>query len=312
LKKLFLIMLLFGLSFDVTQSQTIVAPSKLEAEPENLTYIKLRWDDNSNNEEGFIIERSLTKDTSSIWEPLASVNQNIRTFYDYWVTNQVTYYYRVYAFAGALRSEYSNIAFATAIIDTVNIPKAPSNLIVLNTTPTSITIGWNDNSSNEQGFIIARRRSDELLFRYIDTVSADILTYQEVGLTPDNLYFYKVCAFNAFGLSDFTNTVSALTVKNTGIFLQETYTADKYMLHYNYPNPFNPETNIKFSLPENTYITLKIFNSAGMEIENVFSGNFSRGTYSYIWNASKYSSGVYFYALETDNFREVKKMILLK
>lgn len=293
-------------------SQTINAPTDLGAEPEDSSYIKIRWDDNSNNEEGFIIERSLINDTNVAWESLASVNQNVRLFFDYWVTNQVTYYYRVYAYAGTLRSAYSNVAFTTAIIDTINIPKAPSNLLVLNTTPTSITIGWNDNSINEQGFIIARRKSDELLFRYIDTVSADILTYQEVGLTPDNLYFYKVCSFNSFGLSDFTNTVSAMTVKSTGIFLQESEMADKYKLHYNYPNPFNPETNIKFSLPENSYITLKIFNSAGMEMETLINGNYPRGTYSYIWNASKYSSGVYFYGLEAENFREVKKMILLK
>lgn len=293
-------------------SQTINAPTDLNAEPEDLSYIKLRWDDNSNNEEGFIIERSLKNDTTAVWEALASVNQNVRQFFDYWVTNQVTYYYRVYAYSGNVNSAYSNVAFTTAIIDTINIPKAPSNLIVLNTTPNSITIGWNDNSTNEQGFIIARRRSDELLFRYVDTVSADILTYQEVGLTPDNLYFYKICAFNSFGLSDFTNTVSALTVKSTGIFAQELAVADKYKLYYNYPNPFNPETKIKFSIPENTYVTLKVFNSAGMEVETLVNGNFSIGTYSYKWNASKYSSGVYFYALEAENFREVKKMILLK
>jgi len=233
-------------------------------------------------------------------------------FFDYWVTNQVTYYYRVYAFSGSVNSGYSNVAFTTAIIDTINIPKAPSNLVVLNTTPTSITIGWNDNSQNEQGFIIARRRSDELLFRYIDTVAADILTYQEVGLTPDNLYFYKVCSFNSFGLSDFTNTVSAMTIKSTSIVIQTTIFADQYKLFYNYPNPFNPVTTIKFEIPEYANAALRIYNSAGKEVETLLKGNFSPGTYSVIWNASAYSSGVYFYSLETGNFKEVKKMILTK
>ncbi len=85
------------------------------------------------------------------------------------------------------------------------IPRAPSDLIVTDTTPVSITIQWQDNSDNESGFIIARRIENELLFQYIDTVGCDVLTYQEMGLTPDdNLYFIKYVHIMIYGLSDFT------------------------------------------------------------------------------------------------------------
>lgn len=85
-----------------------------------------------------------------------------------------------------------------------------------------------------------------------------------------------------------------------------------YSLSQNYPNPFNPSTSIKFSVPLQTNAVLKIHNALGTEVDNILFGNISAGYYKYSYNAGKLSSGVYFYTLLTDNFRETKKMILLK
>jgi len=311
-KIIFKILLFTVLLYGTSGAQTIVAPSNLEAQPEDFSYIKVKWDDNSNNEDGFYIERSYVNDTSVAWETIGSAGQNVRQFFDYWVTNNVTYYYRVYAYAGNERSDYSNIAYTTAIIDTVYIPRAPSDLIITDTTSTSITINWADNSLNEAGFIIARRTEDEVVFSYIDTVGSDILTYQEVGLTPDVLYFYKVCSYNNYGFSDFTNTVSAKTTKSTIIVAQNISIAESYFLGNNYPNPFNPSTSIKFGITERSYVKLNVFNSAGQEIENLIDQSLTPGTYLVKWNAVNYTSGVYFYRIETEGFSEVKKMILIK
>lgn len=306
------ILILTAFFSGMTGAQVINAPSNLEAEPEEFSYIKVKWDDNANNEEGFYIERSYSGDTSVAWETIGSAVQNSDRFLDYWVTNNVTYYYRVYAYAGSLRSAYSNIAFTTAIIDTALIPAAPSNLILTDSTPTSITVEWQDNSNNELGFIIARREAGQLLFEYIDTVGMDILTYQEVGLTPDNVYFYKVCSYNSFGLSDFTNTVLARTAKSTNIVSQNVIAPDGFFLGDNFPNPFNPSTNIKFGITERSFVKLTIFNSAGMEVDRLLNQNLFAGTYQVRWRGERFSSGVYYYRLETDNFSEVKKMILIK
>jgi hypothetical protein len=86
----------------------------------------------------------------------------------------------------------------------------------------------------------------------------------------------------------------------------------EYSLEQNYPNPFNPSTTISFSIPEVSFVTLKVFNSLGEEIETLVTKQLSAGSYKYDWNAINLPSGVYFYKLQTEKFVETKKMILLK
>jgi hypothetical protein len=88
---------------------------------------------------------------------------------------------------------------------------------------------------------------------------------------------------------------------------------EKYYLAEAYPNPFNPETHIEFSIPESGFVTLKIHNSIGQEAAVLVSENLLPGTYRYNWNASGFASGVYFYNLETSSgFFQTKKLVLLR
>ena len=86
----------------------------------------------------------------------------------------------------------------------------------------------------------------------------------------------------------------------------------EYLVNQNYPNPFNPSTTITFSIPEESFVSLKIFNSLGEEVETLVAEGLSVGNYKYDWSAVNLSSGVYFYKLQAENFVESKKMILLK
>lgn len=95
----------------------------------------------------------------------------------------------------------------------------------------------------------------------------------------------------------------------------ESIVPEEFSLNQNYPNPFNPATTISFSLPSgfNGLVTLKIFDITGREVSNLVNQNLSQGIYNFQWNASKYSSGVYFYQLTAGSeFREIKKMVLVK
>lgn len=93
---------------------------------------------------------------------------------------------------------------------------------------------------------------------------------------------------------------------------EETGTPIEYRLAQNYPNPFNPSTTIKFSIPENSNVKVVIYNSLGMEVAILVDDNLSSGSYQYKWNASSFASGIYLYKLETNNFVDVRKMILIK
>ena len=86
----------------------------------------------------------------------------------------------------------------------------------------------------------------------------------------------------------------------------------KFTLAQNYPNPFNMSSVIKYSIPQSSQITLKIFNTLGEEIETLVNEEKSVGTYELTWNAAGLPSGVYFYRIVAGDFVESKKMILVR
>ena len=97
---------------------------------------------------------------------------------------------------------------------------------------------------------------------------------------------------------------------------------DEYKLFSNYPNPFNPSTIIRFSIPEESFVTIKVFNTLGEEITTLINENINAGNYEVEFSAKggsasggdAYSlpSGIYFYQVRAGSFVETKKMMLLK
>lgn len=85
-----------------------------------------------------------------------------------------------------------------------------------------------------------------------------------------------------------------------------------FNLAQNYPNPFNPSTKIKFALPSEQMVSLKIYNVLGQEVATIVDQQMKAGSYSFDFNASKLSSGVYFYRIQAGNFGMTKKMLLIK
>jgi hypothetical protein len=92
--------------------------------------------------------------------------------------------------------------------------------------------------------------------------------------------------------------------------------SEKAPLHFellnNYPNPFNPSTNITFSIPSKNFVTLKMYDIIGREVATLFSGELEAGEYLQQWNAAGFPSGVYFCRLQAGDFVDVKKLVLLK
>ncbi|MBN8572219.1 MAG: T9SS type A sorting domain-containing protein, partial [Ignavibacteria bacterium] len=91
-----------------------------------------------------------------------------------------------------------------------------------------------------------------------------------------------------------------------------TVTANDFILKQNYPNPFNPETNIAYELKQKAFVTLKVFDLSGKEVAVLVNGIKAQGSYNVKFSAAELSSGLYFYKLESGEFSEVKKMMLIK
>ena len=109
---------------------------------------------------------------------------------------------------------------------------------------------------------------------------------------------------NKFGNYQDTTVTGIRSVPNS---VPKSFTLDQ-----NYPNPFNPTTMIRYSVPRNSQVTLKIYNVLGQEVATLFSGAQKAGTYELDFNAARFASGVYFYRLQAGGFSSTKKMMLLK
>ncbi len=85
-----------------------------------------------------------------------------------------------------------------------------------------------------------------------------------------------------------------------------------FALEQNYPNPFNPTTNISFTLPQNTHVKLEVFNILGRQVEILANDEFSAGRHTVTWDASDVSTGMYFFSIKAGEYKQTRKMILLK
>jgi hypothetical protein len=84
------------------------------------------------------------------------------------------------------------------------------------------------------------------------------------------------------------------------------------VLHQNYPNPFNPSTSIGFSLPQETHVTLRIYNLIGEEVATLVDGVRSAGVHTAIFDAKHLPSGVYFSVLQAGEVRQVRRLVFMK
>jgi hypothetical protein len=109
----------------------------------------------------------------------------------------------------------------------------------------------------------------------------------------------------------------SISDKVTSIETEEENIPSDYMLYQNYPNPFNPTTTIEYALPTEGNVKLEVYNSLGQLVNVLVERYQNAGRQKVSWNGkdsygSSVSSGIYFYRLKTNNFSQVKKMILMK
>ena len=106
-------------------------------------------------------------------------------------------------------------------------------------------------------------------------------------------------------------------VEATVLSIDENMLPEVFTLHQNYPNPFNPTTQIKYDLPEDSFVSIAIYDVMGRNIRNLMNVNQAAGYHSIRWDAKNdigegVAAGMYIYTIQAGEFRATKKMVLLK
>ena len=199
-----------------TLDASMTAPSNFTATAASFTEIQLSWQDNSADEQGFMIERRFA--AGGGWLEIAAVPANSTFYSDSGVSWNTAYDYRVKAYKNAAESRYAETSAATGD----PLPAAPSDLQITVISDTAINIYWDDNSNNEEGFIIERKTWQAGTWTEVARVSISIAYFGhtgyffDTGLTPNTEYYYRVAAYNSYGSSDLCPERNAATFAAAG------------------------------------------------------------------------------------------------
>lgn len=187
--------------------QSPLPPDGLEATAMSSSEVRLEWNDNSSNEEGFRIERRRESEGGFTQAGQTGVDET--TFDDDGLADGVTYVYRVQACNDAGCSAFTDEATVTTPAESP--PPPPSNLTAEGISEDEIRLEWRDESDNETRFEVQRRKGGGGPFNHVATVDADETSYVDSGLDDDQRYTYRVRACNAAGCSAFSNQAEART-----------------------------------------------------------------------------------------------------
>lgn len=164
-------------------------------------------------------------------------------------------------------------------------------------------LGWYDSTSGDKRNMVNigpfnMNSGDTQVVVYLYTIAKGVHNRASVcdllNVTDNIAGYYRNC-FNLIGIAPIGSIVP-----------------EKFGLSQNYPNPFNPVTNIQFEVPKQGMVKLLVFDALGREITALVNQNMDAGSYKVDWDAAEYPSGIYFYRLESGDFTQTRKMILIK
>jgi hypothetical protein len=171
----------------------------------------------------------------------------------------------------------------------------------------NVVLNWStDTEVNNQMFEIERRSNDGqyATIGYVEgygtTTEPQAYSYID-NAVEIGTYFYRLKQIDFSGQYEYSDEIE---IEVNGPLT--------FRLEQNYPNPFNPSTLITYSVPENGFVKLSVYNLVGEEVSVLVKEEVDAGFYEVEFNAVNLPSGIYFYRLQTPNFTQTKKMILLK
>ncbi|MBN1187050.1 MAG: fibronectin type III domain-containing protein [Bacteroidales bacterium] len=184
-----------------TLSESLAAPTGLSVSVVDEHSVLLSWQDNSMNETGFRIERSLS--SGSDYEEIHTTSANVTSYLDNTLIDGTEYFYRVCATTSGPNSDYSNVANVSTEL------AAPTGLTANVVEGNSILLSWEDNSASEIGYRIERSLTSGSGFTEIHVTLANVTSYTDDVPEDETIYYYRVCATNALGNSVYSNEADA-------------------------------------------------------------------------------------------------------
>ncbi|MBE0570664.1 MAG: T9SS type A sorting domain-containing protein [Ignavibacteriaceae bacterium] len=281
--------------------------------------VQLGWQDNTWNEAGFdVLRKNGQPSDPGDYVLVGNVGQNQTQFIDATVAPESTYTYRVFAY-----NQYGQNGSNTA---TIAVP-VPVELISFTAEVDGnvVTLFWQTaTETNNSGFEIERAPSkstpkgetsgwQRIGFVEGKGTTTEIQSYSFTDKPEPGKYKYRLKQIDFGGTFAYSPEVEA-EVKAPNVF----------SLERNYPNPFNPSTKIKYSIPDVALrqaqsailVTLKVYDILGNEVATLVNGEQTAGAYEVEFLTSsgirQLVSGIYFYQLKAGSFIETKKMMLLK
>jgi hypothetical protein len=341
------------------------------------TCLHLEWDDNNNCELGYVIQRK--DDTDILWVFIDTTSSDAESYTDYDVTGSETYYYRIKAYNDFGSSDYSNTVSKKAR------PFPPLNLFVENFycnrryRPIGKLAGSTDDFKN---FKLVDKNCEspypDSVLSDVSAIYADYPVRQKPGTfagmevwskkcswynpnairhestfvnldrhmlihtPPDTIhcihnwtYYFKVKTIDIYGDSSICWPPGELGDIDTWVYpyaccvgpchihlggsipILKSGTPARFSLGQNHPNPFNPETQIRYALPRDSEVKLFIYNVLGQRIRTLVAEHQTAGYREIVWDGRNdagdgVASGIYFYRLRADDYDEIRKMVMLK
>ena len=207
-----------------------------------------------------------------------------------------------------------------------NIAPAVPTGLTANSNASSIQLFWNEPVDEDFGYFNVYRGLEDNFDPVVTEPIENTIDNEFVDDDAENtiIYYYKISAVGCHGNeSDYSESVAANLVSVE----DELDIPEEFALNQNYPNPFNAVTTIRYNLPTEANVILKIIDMLGKEIVTLVEEYQNAGYYQICWNASDHPSGIYFYQIQFSNthtgilqtggtgagaFQDIRKMILLK
>jgi hypothetical protein len=185
-------------------------------------------------------------------------------------------------------------------------------------TKKEFTFSWTDTADNEKGYEI-QFFIDNTKWKFLKKVGANKICFSVVWTHSNNVRF-RIRSYNDYHYSSWVSAQLSNSNNKAPVVMKSNMIPSAHIEKVginNYPNPFNPETNIIYYVPTSGRVSVKIYNLRGKLVKKLYVGYKGKGNYIVHWNGKnenghEVASGIYYCVITQQNYRRVKKMVLLK